>query len=220
MKRWIGRFGWHVIALLLAALVAILLISGCGGGLNSLTGGSIPIGTTLVTGVVIDSNNPTQIVPDTNVVLVINDTFNQDSSDSKGHFDLGTVSAGDYKLNFRPPQGGSGQPTSNWDIRLPDDTRAQIVAAVLPNGFDPSLVDHVKLNPDKITLRVGAGVRFIPSAYDQLGNKLDVTPSLLLVGDVGDLASNGTITAYQAGNAKLTAWLNGKEITADVTVIP
>jgi hypothetical protein len=208
-------------ALISLGVTALLLgiVAGCGGRL-SLTGGSVPIGTSKLRGVVVRADDINQTAEGAPVTLSIDDKQSTVTSGQDGTFDFGSIIGGRYACEIDPPVGSGLRNGWVWYFDLPDDTSAQMVAALWPSGFDPNVVTRVTISPDQHTMRVGETIRFVPTAYGEQDQPLSVRPSLMIVGDLGDLAAGGLFTATKAGDGKMIAWVNGKFAFAQVKVIP
>jgi hypothetical protein len=204
----------------LAGIWLLAAIAGCGGGGLSLTGGSVPIGTSKLRGVVVRADDINQPVPGAALTLSVGDKQSTDVSDQAGSFDFGSIVGGQYSCAIEPPSGSGLRDAWVWYFSLPDDTPAQMVAALWPAGFDPNTVKRVSITPDQYTLRVGETIRFVPTAYDSDDQPLSIRPSLLLEGDLGTLAVGGQFTAAKVGQGEIIAWLNGRFAVAQVKVIP
>jgi hypothetical protein len=205
--------------LLGTALLLLTLAAGCGGRL-SLTGGSVPIGTSKLRGVVVRADDNNQAVAGAPVTLTIGDRHSTVVSDLSGKFDFGPIIGGEYACEIHPPAGSDLRDDWIWYFNLPDDTPAQMVAALWPAGFNPSVVKRVEITPDQYTMRLGETIRFVPTAYDENDQPLSVRPSLMIQGDLGELAAGGQFTALKVGEGRMIAWVNGKFAVAQVKIIP
>ncbi len=204
----------------MASLCAVVLLLGCGSGPLGLTGGSIPIGTAVLRGVVVRADNITKPVDEANVSLHLGAKHNDSASDPGGKFDLGTVAGGSYSCVVLPPENSDLGKNWNWEFQLAAGVPAQLVAALWPARFDIASVSRVGLAPGSHTLHVGESIRFVATVYGPGGAALNLYPSLLLSGSVATLRTDGTVTATGIGQATLTAWMAGKFYSANISVIP
>lgn len=238
----------------LSLLAALAFLFGCGAGLGvggvSLTGGSVPIGTSRVKGIVLLAENVSQGVSNATVLLAYvpttkasgtraaedkteeRDQLNKKKKDDEdsggsqgttpesGEFDSGPIIGGTYVLTISTPFGVDLGKDWAWRFTLPDNSTAWMVAALWPRWFDPTVVDHVALTPDTVTLKVGESARFAGTAYDKNNTAIPLSVSYLLTGDIGVLSADGTFRATRPGSARLTAWMHGAVASAQINVLP
>ena len=200
------------------ALVVSLHLFGCGGSLN-LTGGSVPIGTSRLAGVVVHAENVTQVVPGVQMTLTRGAQMARRTADAAGQFDFGAVTDGFYTCTAQTPEAGFGKGWA-WPFSLSPHTPAHLVAALWPDWFAPSTIGHVELAPSALTLHVGDRARFVATAYDSQGRAIPLSLSLLLQGNVGEIGPDGSFRAVAPGHARLTTWLPEHVAQAEITVIP
>ena len=204
----------------IAGTVAACMLLGCGSGKLGLTGGSIPIGTAALRGVVVRADNVSRPIDGAQVSLRAGARHNDAASDPNGEFDLGSLAAGSFACVVEPPDNSGLRKGWNWDFPLSDNTPGRLVIALWPSAFDPASVGSVGLSPSSYTLRVGESVRFVAAAYDAAGARLAIAPSLLLTGTGATVAPNGMVLATGPGRLTLTAWVAGRFATANILVIP
>jgi hypothetical protein len=205
---------------LLLPILALAGVFGCGGTVLSLTGGSVPIGTSRLQGIVVRADNVARPVAGALLTLRRGSNSSQIAADSQGHFDFGPIAGGDMDCAIQPLPGQGLRTGWDWYFHLPENTGAQLIAALPTYAQDLTAVDHVTLSPTQTVLQRGDWTRFIATAYDHNNAALPLTPSLLLRGDVGTLYADGAFQATKPGSASITAWVNGKEVTAQITVQP
>jgi hypothetical protein len=217
-------------ARLLSTLLFTALL-GCSSGL-SITGGSIPIGTIRLRGVVIRADNITQVVPNTPSSLQLDGNLSRATGNDTGRFDYGFIPGGNFTYTIPPPYGSESGKLWQWQFTLlgkldgsplgvpsVDSTNAQLVATVWPRGFDPATVSSVTLAPNGIRMRVGETVRFVATPLDKNAQAIALAPSLLLEGDIGPLTVDGTFQARKPGVGRLTAWMAGQSLTVEIRVL-
>ena len=201
-------------------LITLMTAGGCGGP-QSLTGGSIPIGSSSLLGTVVRADNVSRQVAGVQVTLSMDASHTATrTTDANGQFVFQQIIGGDYACAITPPAGSDLGQNWVWVFNLPDSTRAQIVAAVWPRSFNAYQVNSVALTPTQTTLHVGQSMRFDTSVLNETGQALSMRPSLLLLGDIGDLSADGVLLARTPGHGTLVAWVNGRASTADITVVP
>lgn len=214
-----GRARRAITWILLAGPLAAY-VSGCGSGKLGLTGGSIPIGTASLRGIVVRADNTSTAVDGASVVLQRGAQHNDRMTDTGGAFDMGSIGGGAATCTVHPPDSAALRQDWQWDLPIPDGAPAELIVALWPQSFDPAKVNSVTLAPGQYSLRVGQPIKVVASAYDKNGVRLNVMPSLLIVGSAATIAPNGAITATSSGHVTVTAWLLGKTASADYAVIP
>lgn len=202
---------------LLQAICLCAILASCGGP-TALTGGSVPIGTSRLQGIVVRAEDVTRSVPDTQLTLTRNPYQSLRNSDSQGHFDFGNIIDGYFTCAVKPPSGSGLGENWAWRFYLPPNTNAYLVAAIWPSSFDPTSVRRLTLQPGSITLRPGDSVRFISTAYDQNDNPIPLSMSFLLEGDIGTLSPDGTFQATKAGRGRISIWVTNHTVSADIFV--
>lgn len=222
MKRW-NRRGLR----LLIGLVSLAVVVGCGGSL-SLTGGSVPIGTSRLKGIVVRADNVLQPVADATLALTLLTDKSQRATpnaskittDLQGRFDFGPITGGRFSCAIQPLSLTGLDLNWNWFFELPEGTSAQMIAALWPDWFDPHTVRRVTLAPDVLRLRVGDTVRLIATAYDEDDRAIPLGVSLMVEGDIGTLQIGGLFHAEKAGRGKVRAWMPNYEVSAEIQVDP
>jgi len=204
--------------LLLATI--FMLAAGCGGGPLGLTGGSIPIGTAALRGVVVRADNITQPLEGAVVTLHTGSLHNDATSDSNGRFDVGQFAGGAFTCTVQPPENSDLSKEWSWDFSLSNGVPGQIVISLWPARFDPDSVGNVTMSPAQYTLHVGDSVRLVANAYDKNGAILLVKPSFLLAGTGATIQPDGTVNATALGSITIYAWMAGKMATTNIAVIP
>ncbi len=140
-------------------------------------------------------------------------------TDLNGNFNLGFSQAGDFVFKVIPPQADL---THNyaWPLTLTDHLDVQVVAALWPTSFDPSIVQSVKMPVDQVTMHIGDTIRFDPFALDKNGNMIPLSLSLMATGGLGTLGSDGTFSASTAGTGQMIGWIGGHSATTQIRVVP
>lgn len=191
---------------------------GCGG--LGITGGSVPIGTSRVRGIVARADNLSQPVVGAQVRLSGAAFASDRTTDAQGAFDFGRVAEGSFRCAITPPEGSGLRPDWSWDYTVPHDTDMFMIAVLLPSGLDPQSVKRISLTPDSPTVRVGETVRFRATAYDQNDQPIATTPSLLLQNETGTLSPDGTFVATRTGRSRLFARIGDRSVGVYIEVLP
>ncbi len=212
VRRWQRRGGLLLLAMGVVAAV------GCGGA--GITGGSVPIGTSRVRGIVTRADNLSQPVSGAQVRLSIAPFASDRTSDAQGAFDFGRVTEGFFRCAITPPEGSGLSLDWSWDYTVPRDTDMFMIAAVLPSGFDLQRVERVSLTPDSPAIRVGETVRFQATAFDQNDQPIAAAPSLLLQNETGTLRPDGTFIATRTGRSRLFARIGDRSVGVNIEVLP
>jgi len=200
------------------AAVALLAVVGCGGHL-ALTGGSIPIGTSRLQGIVVRAENVSIPLSGARLALQSDGKITYRESDPKGRFDFGNVPGGLYLCTVQPGSISGAGAGWAWFFTLSEDTSGYMICSVWPKLFNTASVDRVVLEPPEVKLKVGESVRFASSAFDKTGKVIPFRPSLLLEGGVGTLSVDGTFYANRRGKARVIAWMAGKAIQSTIEVV-
>lgn len=196
-----------------------LIVVGCGGRGLGLTGGSIPIGTAQVQGRAFRADDISSPVQSADVTLKAGSQLGRTQTDLDGHFAFEQIAGGTYLCTITP---GSGLPLHVWSysIHFGEGERAQLNAGLLPTTVDPASIAQVRILPEAYTLNVGGTVRFTAEAVNANGQALGIHGSLMVVGDVGDMSTDGTLRATKPGTATLVGWAGSRMTTTQVRVIP
>lgn len=210
------RFTFCRVALLVCAA---WLLYGCGGA-SSLTGGSIPIGLSRVAGVVTRADNTGTKLAGAPVRLDMLQLSGVQTTDQNGVFDFSRIGAGKYTCVIQPPTGSGLGYGWDWDFTLANSDTVLVVARLWPDTFDVHSVGSVNLGQGDMTIHVGDTVQFLPSALDKNGAPIALVPSLLLDGDIGTLAADGTFHATKVGSGKIAGWMGIYSTAANITVLP
>lgn len=197
----------------------LLAVIGCGTHL-ALTGGSIPVGTSRLRGIVVRADNVSVALPSVPMALRSGAATIQRVSDAKGLFDFGAVPGGAFSLAIQPGLDGDLSGDWVWSFVLSDNTSAYMTCALWPKSFDARTIDHIALTPSNVTLRVGDSVRFSATAMDKDHQPIPYSPSLLLSSEIGALQADGTFQAARPGQARVVAWMAGKYVQGEIEVLP
>ena len=203
----------------IVALIVAMLAAGCGGHILSLTGGSIPIGTANLQGRAVRADDIGKPVANAAVTLSLDSAVAKSHSDQAGTFAFEKVGGATYLCTIEPTP-GAGLRQWSYSVRIPDGARAQLMAAVLPSTTDPSDISGVRIVPGSTTMHVGDTLPIRIDALGTGGQVLDVRGSLMMVGDVGDLGTDGTLHATKAGIGVVSAWAGYSFASATITVVP
>jgi hypothetical protein len=203
---------------LLLLAMAVVAVIGCGG--LGITGGSVPIGTSRVRGIVTRADNLSQAVANAQVRLSVASFSSDRNTDAQGGFDFGRVTDGYFICSITPPVGSSLRGDWSWDYVVPRDTDLYMIATILPSSFNLQTVKRVALTPDNPRIKAGDSVRFQATVYDQNDQPIAVTPSLLLQNETGTLSPDGTFVATRTGKSKLFARIGDRTVGVNIEVIP
>lgn len=209
----------------LLLLSGAAILSGCGGA-TAFTGGGFPIGKAAVLGRVVDAQNPAINLP--NVRLTLFSTPEEGgtkvlttTSDANGEYNFPEVPTG----KFSAPVQVSVEP-SNPDYRTQSVTfqvyngrNASLLVSLPRQSVDINLGKSLTVTPSTSTLPPGATVRYLVKVLDADGQRLDLTPTLLLSDALGTIATDGSFTGTMTGTATVTAiWYNNLRAIASVIV--
>jgi hypothetical protein len=97
---------------------------------------------------------------------------------------------------------------------------ARFVASLSPSTFDSDTVSEVQISPKFVTVSPGETVKFFGAATDAFGERIMHPVSFMLLGDTGEMRPGGMFSARRLGKSTLTAWMNGRSATAEITVVP
>jgi len=201
------------------ALTALVVALGACGGRNSLTGGSIPVGRASLKGIVVRAENTNQRVAGATLTLSRDGAVNVAASAADGAFDFGRLAAGRFSCRIDPPV-AAFLDEWKWDFDIEDDQAAYLIAALWPKDFNLSTITGVTLAPATASARVGETLAFTLAVVDLSGRPAAIRPSLLLLGDVGELSPDGRLKATRPGTALLVAWLDRHAAVSRITVNP
>lgn len=203
-----------------AAVLAVLasvwaVLGGCGGGSDSLTGGSIPTGT--VSGTVVRAAATDQPLADVDVQIVLPDGEERTvQTDSQGMFRVEKVPQGDIVLHIRPRPGHGVHPRDVMLTMGPDE-EAVVVIPLTPETtpIGSGTGQTYALTPRTTTLRIGQSQTFdltpVPPA--------DMRPVWIVHGNIGTMCSCGMFTARRVGRGTIVVLVGNQRLVAEVHVI-
>ena len=202
MKRWLV-FVW---------IVSVLMVAGCGVGMNSFTGGSIPAGKGMFEGGVFDENQLAVVDAEVTLTPLVGE-LRKTRTDIEGKFSFPLVTMGRVMVTVSPKDGSTLMPR----ILAIDIESGQVHhTAILMRkvGDEPAFVESLAVSPasPKVSLKTEQQFTIIPAALRH--------PTWLVVGDVGRINAKGVFRAEKIGKGKVIAILGQKRATADVEVVP
>lgn len=202
MKRWLV-FVW---------IVSLLMVAGCGVGMNSFTGGSIPAGKGMFEGGVFDENQLPVVDAEVKLTPLVGE-LRKTRTDVEGKFSFPLVTMGPVMVTVSPKDGSTLMPR----ILAIDIESGQVHhTAILMRkvGDEPAFVESLAVSPasPKVSLKTEQQFTIIPAALRH--------PTWLVVGDVGRINAKGVFRAEKIGKGKVIAILGQKRATADVEVVP
>ena len=219
-RQWVPRASRRVVACIAAVAVASELV-GCGASTLSLTGGSIPIGTASIRGVVVRADAASQVLSGASVLLSYesNGTGSTDSNRSGG-FAFTNIGAGSYWCTLSGQISSGYAQQMRWPINVATGTTVQVLARALPTNFDATQVKQIALTTKNITMHVGDSTMLAAVATGSQGQPLTVQPTIQVLGGLGTLAADGTFTATATGTTRVEAWLDTAEDDTSITIQP
>ena len=210
--------------LTLAALLGS--ISGCGGGGNSFTGGSIPIGKAALTGRVVHSDDATQPLANAPVEIVASPQNSavkilHATTDQNGVFNVTDIptDAASGPVTVTAASADGAYKAQQISFRLTNNHSASVIFALPPANYTPAIGTTLTISPSRLTAQPGQRIQVSARLQSPGGAPLALTPTLFFDDSFGLLNPDGTFTASDAGTGAITAyWYNGLSATASVTV--
>ena len=96
-----------------------------------------------------------------------------------------------------------------------DNARQSFSVAVVSSN-----IRSITLTPGTISARTGDVIRFTLKVTDAAGREIDgLTPSWLMAGGEGLIASDGSLVAYKPGTYTVTALFGSRSATANATIV-
>jgi|GEM_PF-4520617 len=79
-------------------------------------------------------------------------------------------------------------------------------------------VKKLEISPATATVKVGETVKFVANILDDAGNSKEVTPTWSISGEIGQISSEGVLTAFGKGEGEVLATYQGFNASAKVVV--
>ena len=211
-------------ATLAAILLAIVLLSGCGGGGGTPTDGGTPqVDTGTISGRVVRADSPTSGISGASVVVrsATGTTLAETTTNASGAFVVREMPVGNQTVvvdtvgeALYGTQTISGVPVQK------DITTSLIVTVLRVDAPAPSVLD---LTPEEVTVDLNGSAAFTASVRTSSG-ALEVTPTFYVTGGVGvvsyDAATKKVIfNATREGTGKLRAVCGTVEAESTITVV-
>lgn len=211
-----------------AALTALWLLTGCGGGL-AFTGGSIPPGgSARLFGRVSAAENPQQSLSKVTIQVVAQYSATGSktltaTTASDGSFTLPSVPTGLNTATFTvtaTPVSGSNRQSQTVVFQANNGIANDLVVSLPLNTFDVSQGASISL-PDLPNIPINQAKVLRAHLLNADGKRLPAQPTLLYVGNFGSIGSDGTFTGTAYGSGTITAfWYNVQSVTAQIVVDP
>jgi hypothetical protein len=214
----------HSIARYLPLALLLSLLSGCGLS-NGFTGGGFPIGRAAFSGKVVLAESPLTALPDARLTLTVTGQGRVTRafttvSGPDGRFDFGQVrfegTTGTARISIRPPT--TGRRPQELTFVLSDGKPAVLIAALASASFDTTQGTAVTLSPAAVSVPSQQTVQFAAHVRDKNGNALPVVPSLLFIGNVGNINGDGTFYGASTGSGTITALWYGNLVSNTVPI--
>jgi hypothetical protein len=186
---------------------------------KSLTGGSVPIGKTLLSGIIVDAQNPSVPLAGVRVRIVTEggEVVNT-QTDTSGQFAVETVSGQNFTVRVEPPNRGSSFSSEEFQIDLGKGENRLLIPLGRANTPIAPPVTAIRIQPSQIALQVGEQVQLRYEVEPSLPPGAFVLPVIIVQGGVGVMSTDGTFTATRKGRGVITAHFSGLTAKATVTV--
>ncbi|MCX6380595.1 MAG: hypothetical protein NT023_14150 [Armatimonadetes bacterium] len=210
--------------LVLASILLLLL--GCGIG-NGFTGGGVPIGRAVIIGQAVSATAPN--TPIANALVYVSVSTNTrvigttltTTTDSNGKFKFSDIPVETAPTSIRvavDPQ-SSSYVSQQILFKLDKDKTANLIVTLAPYTLDLSSASTLILSPSNNFFATNIVGKVNAQVLDSQGNTLQLTPSLLLIGDFSSIQANGTFTASQEQVGTVEAfWYNNLQASGTVSV--
>lgn len=209
-------------ALLFAALSALLAACGVG---NSFTGGGVPIGRAVIIGRAVSAIAPNAPIASARVYLSISTNTRTGmtltaTTDLTGRFTFPDIPVESAPTSVRV----AIEPTSNAYLaqqiffKLDKGNTANLIVTLAPAAIDPTQVSSVSLSPTPNIFPTLTG-QVNAQALDSQGTPLQITPSLLFIGDFSAVQPNGTFVSVQEQIGTVEVfWYNNLQASSTVSI--
>ena len=207
-------------------LCAAAVLSGCGGGISNFTGGGFPIGKSAVIGRVVDARHPATVLPNVNLTLFSTPTEGttrilRTMTDANGEYSFPDVPTGEVSAPIMvavEPTNGEYR-SQSVSFQVYNGRSASMIVALSPKSFDADQAKSITISPPTNTLPPGSTVRYTARVYDEAGQILPVTPTLVVNDALGTLSPDGLFTAATTGTSTMQAfWYNNLHASATIIV--
>lgn len=205
-----------------ASLVLGALLAGCGGGVGSLTGGSIPVGEGKLSGQVAQASDPSQPVAGAKVSVVDAASRAQEQqTDAQGKFAFSNLASGSVHVRVDPPEGLSLS-SFECDVSITDTAFASLGIVLSPGvvvSGPPVAVaagnEALTIDPLEPQLKVGDSLQF---AAKLSSTSEAVTATWIVEGGIGSVTPTGLFTATNPGSGTVRAIWGGISSATSVRV--
>ncbi len=187
-----------------ALAVAASLLTGCGAGLASFTGGSIPPGRSVIQGTVVQATGSHTIVPNAVVTIITTPPGSSPLTyrvvtDNTGFFAVNGLPTGSVNspiaMTVQPPD--SSLQEQHFDFMLANQRGTYVLATLPPAGYQLANVAKVTITPQTTT---GSTQTYQVQAFDDHGALLSILPSVILDGGTTVIGSNDVLDVSQEDN--------------------
>ncbi len=216
------------LSLLLGVILALL--SGCGIG-NGFTGGGVPIGRAVIIGQAVSATAPNQ--PLANALVYVSVSTNSVNSanaplgltltattDSSGRFNFSDIPVDTAPTSIRVAVDPKTTAFIAQQVlfKLDKGNKANLIVTLAPASVNLSSVSSIVLSPTSNVFTSLTG-QINAQAQDSSGISLQLTPSLLLIGDFSVFQANGTFTSTHEQVGTVEAfWYNNLQISGTLSI--
>jgi len=198
--------------LLWGSLCASGWVLGCG-----LTGGSIPQGDPVLSGIAITSAAPYEAVGEATVTVVTSDAKTlETTTDAEGTFELAEAAEGAVTITVTPPAGRALKPVV-VESTLVTGATLYVVAAMEPSDVS-YVVEQIAVTPKVLQAQVGQPAKLDFTVTGQ--NLTGLRPTWVVERGLGTIGGDGDFRPRRAGQGRILVQLGGKSDYAEVTVSP
>ncbi len=185
-------------------LTAGAVLTGCGAGLASFTGGSIPPGRSVIQGTVVQATGSHAIVANAVVTIVTTPTGSSPLTyrvvtDNTGFFAVNGLPTGvvnsPVAVTVQPPDNTLQQ--QQFSFLLANQRGTYVLATLPPAGFQLTKVAKVTITPQTST---GTAQTYQVQAYDDTGALLPILPTVILDGGTTAIGSSDVLNVVQEDN--------------------
>ncbi|MBD3292416.1 MAG: hypothetical protein GF393_05800 [Armatimonadia bacterium] len=217
-----AALGWLIGLFIAVAIIAV----GCGGGDDGVGGGvapTPPAGTATLNGQVVAASNTNSLIA--NAVVTIQQAGQVAAAQAGGRtattaadggFAFTNLPAGDWIVMVTTPQSEEFG-TASARVSLNDDQTTTVSMAVLPLGL--ATPQQIQVDPVNTTVDVNGRIAYRAQVTGPANQILDVEPTWVVNGEVGQITPDGIFTAHTVGNGSIRAFAGNAEQGASVTVV-
>lgn len=200
-----------------ALLLALLVVTGCGGGSNATSEQQQPSDTGTLTGRVLRADNVSLGLSSATVSVRAADGTEKASgtSGSNGSFSVTNVPVGQWQVVVETPNEPDYGSQTVPDIAITKGLKTSLTVTVL-RATDPAPT-AIYLSPTQAKVDLHGQVDFIGAVVSASG-ALTATPIYLVSSTIGTIDLNGKFTATATGKGQVTALCGDARVTAEVEV--